>query len=81
MSTFFLTITKIDEVVFQGAVNSVNCPGSEGEMVVLPHHIPLITPLKEGTIRVRVDSEEKDREFSVKKGILEVSKDEVVILL
>jgi len=81
MSTFFLTITKIDEIVFQGVVNSVNCPGSEGEMVILPHHIPLISSLKEGVIKVRMDNEEKVREFSVKKGILEVSKDEVVILL
>jgi F-type H+-transporting ATPase subunit epsilon len=80
MSTFFLTITKIDEVVFQGVVNSVNCPGSEGEMVVLPHHIPLITPLKEGKVKVRI-GEDEEKEFSVKKGILEVSKDEVVILL
>jgi len=80
MSTIFLTIAKIDEVIFQGEVKSVNCPGSEGEMVILPHHIPLITPLKEGEVRVKID-EEKEEKFNVQKGILEVSRDEVVILL
>ena len=80
MSTIFLTIAKIDEIIFQGMVRSVNCPGSEGEMVILPHHIPLITPLKEGEIRVRVDDENEEK-FSIEKGILEVSRDEVVVLL
>ena len=78
---FFLTITKINEVVFQGLVKSVSCPGSEGDLVILPNHIPLITPLKKGVLIVRLEDEDKELEFEIEKGLLEVSKSEVVILL
>ncbi len=77
---FFLTIAKINETLFQGMVRSVNCPGVEGEMTVLPNHIPLATILKAGEIRIRVD-EDKEEKLKIEKGILEISKKEVVILL
>lgn len=61
-------------------VRSVNCPGIEGEMTILPNHIPLITILKPGEIRIKFD-EEKEEKFEIKKGMLEISKKEVIILL
>ncbi|MEK7453151.1 MAG: ATP synthase F1 subunit epsilon [Patescibacteria group bacterium] len=77
---FFLTIAKINETIFSGMVNSVNCPGSEGEMTILPNHIPLITTLKKGEVRIKLN-DEKIEKFNIEKGILEVSKKEVIILL
>ncbi len=77
---FYLTIAKIDKVIFSGKVISVNCPGTEGEMTILANHIPLITSLKEGKIRIRINEDEK-KELKVKKGIMEVNKNEVIILL
>lgn len=76
---FLLTIAAVDKQVFRGEVNSVNVPGSEGEMTLLPNHAPLMTLLKAGTILVRTaDGEEK---YPVEGGLLEVSQNEAVVLI
>ena len=80
MNKFRLKIAKIDELVFDRDVLSLNCPGVEGDLTVLPHHIPLITLLKEGVLRIRIDEDSKE-EISIKKGILEVGKNETIVLL
>ncbi|MDB5067793.1 MAG: F-type H+-transporting ATPase subunit epsilon [Chloroflexi bacterium] len=56
----------------------VVAPGVEGELGVLPKHIPLLTPLRPGEVMVRNDG---DEEFLfVAGGFLEVLPDKVVIL-
>jgi F-type H+-transporting ATPase subunit epsilon len=79
MSTFPLTITKLDGVVYSSEAESVTAPGADGELTVLKNHVPLLTPLKEGKIIVRNAGE--TFEFLATKGILEVSKKGVTILL
>jgi len=77
--TFTLTITTLSDVLFHGDAKSVTLPGSAGELTVLAKHMPLVTPLKTGTITVRTES--GDENFSVEKGILEVSREKVTVLL
>ncbi|OHA80899.1 MAG: hypothetical protein A2675_02305 [Candidatus Yonathbacteria bacterium RIFCSPHIGHO2_01_FULL_51_10] len=79
MTTFPLTIATVDKTLFHGHVVSVNCPGSEGELTVLAHHAPLITRLKGGEIRIK--TEHDITTFSLDHGLLEVSRNEAVILL
>jgi F-type H+-transporting ATPase subunit epsilon len=56
----------------------VVAPGRDGELGVLPRHIPLLTPLKPGEVMVRNDGEEQY--IFVAGGFLEVLPDKVVIL-
>jgi F-type H+-transporting ATPase subunit epsilon len=56
----------------------VVAPGVEGDLGVLPRHIPLLTPLRTGEIMVRNDGREDF--FFVAGGFLEVMPDKVVIL-
>lgn len=79
MAAFTFTIATPDTTLFHGAVLSVNCPGSEGELTILAHHTPFVTTLKAGEIRVKTEHE--TRTFPIERGILEVSKNEAVILL
>jgi hypothetical protein len=46
-------IVSQDRMVFEGDVDIVVLPGSDGEMGILPHHAPLLTTLKYGIIKVR----------------------------
>lgn len=78
--TLNLTIARVDAPVFSGAVVSVTVPGSEGEMTLLADHTPLMTALRAGTITVRKEDGTADN-FSVTSGTLEVSKNQVTILL
>ncbi|MDQ6846104.1 MAG: F0F1 ATP synthase subunit epsilon [Candidatus Dormibacteraeota bacterium] len=56
----------------------VVAPGMEGDLGVLPRHIPLLTPLRTGEIMVRNNGQEQH--FFVAGGFLEVTPDKVVIL-
>jgi len=56
----------------------VIAPGIEGELGVLPRHIPLLTPLRPGEVMVRNDGAEEY--LFVAGGFLEVLPDRVVIL-
>lgn len=53
-------------------------PGRDGELGVLPRHIPLLTPLRAGEVMVRSGGE--DHYFFVSGGFLEVLPEKVVIL-
>lgn len=85
MNTFQLTITKIDEALFDRDAISVTVPGIEGDMTILPHHEAFISPLKAGTITARSIKEEggeaTQEQFSIEKGLLEVSNNQVTILI
>lgn len=64
--------------VFSQEADFVVAPGVEGDLGVLPRHIPLLTPLRIGEIMVRNDGREEF--FFVGGGFLEVLPDKVVIL-
>ncbi len=80
MNKFKLKVAQIDKLLFDDNVVSLNCPGVEGEMTVLAHHIPLITLLKEGVLKIKID-EDTQKEIPIKGGILEVGKEETIVLL
>ena len=75
-----LTVAKVDEVLFRGEAASLSCTGLLGALTILPHHAPLVTPLKKGTLKI-VDSEGKEILISTEGGILEVAHNEVTVIL
>ncbi len=78
-ATFTLTISEVDDLLFDGEAHSVTVPGAMGEMTLLAKHEPLIALLKEGTITVRTG--EGEQQFSIKKGLLETSNNRVTVLV
>jgi F-type H+-transporting ATPase subunit epsilon len=73
-------IAKVGESLFEGEASSLNIPGSEGEMTILPHHAPLIATLRGGTIRV-TDATGNIKSFEIEKGLVEISNNEVIVLV
>lgn len=74
-----LSVISLEKIEYRDNVEEVTCPGAEGELTVLDNHIPLITPLKEGNIIIK-KSDAEDVKIPISHGVLEVKKDEVVIL-
>ena len=72
-------IAKVGASVFEGEARSLSVPGSEGDMTILPHHTALITSLRQGVVVVRTD--EQTLEFPIQKGLVEISNNEVIVLL
>jgi len=71
-------IVTVEGRRFKGDADFVIAPGSEGELGVLPRHVPLLTALSAGSVRVRNDGEEIL--FFVGGGFLEVRPDQVTVL-
>nr|WP_245255798.1 F0F1 ATP synthase subunit epsilon [Paenibacillus lactis] len=78
VSTFLLEIVTPDRVVYSEQVNSVTVRGVEGELGILPGHIPFVTPLQIAPVYVKIGNERTP--FAVQGGFVEVRKDKVVIL-
>ncbi len=67
-----------DRAVFSGDVDSVSIPTPDGEITVLPHHIPLISIVVPGSVVVRQKG--KEQLFAVSRGVIEVDGQSVRIL-
>lgn len=77
---FQLSIISLEKIEYRDKVDALICPGAEGEMTILENHIPLVTPLKEGMITIEKKGS-NDKKMSISGGVLEVKKDEVVVLM
>lgn len=80
MKLLQLTITKVDEPVFDAEVVSVTVPGADGEMTLLANHAPIISPLKAGTILIKQE-EGSEESINVETGTLEMSDNHATILI
>lgn len=78
MATLKLEIVTPEEKIYSEDVDMVTLPGSEGEFGVLPKHVPLLTALKPGELRVRKDGRETS--LAVGEGFVEVKADGVSVL-
>ena len=74
----FLEIVTPAQKVFEGEVNVVTFPGSDGSFQVLNDHAPLLSTLKEGTLA----SKGKDGEDNVDitGGVVEVLNNKIIVL-
>jgi len=73
-----LEIVTPEKLAYQGEVDSVQLPGSEGELGVLPHHAPLVSTLGVGELRIRKGGAEES--FAIVGGFLQVLPDKVVVM-
>ncbi|MEX2459756.1 MAG: F0F1 ATP synthase subunit epsilon [Paenibacillaceae bacterium] len=78
MSTFLLEIVTPERKVYAEQVNMIVVKGVAGDLGILPHHIPLVTPLKIAPVHIKHGS--KDEYIAVSGGFMEVGKDKVIIL-
>jgi F-type H+-transporting ATPase subunit epsilon len=78
MATLKLEIVTPEEKIYSEDVDMVTLPGSEGEFGVFPKHVPLLTALKPGELRVRKDGRETS--LAVGEGFVEVKADGVSVL-
>ena len=77
-STLRLEIITPVATVFSEDVEMVTLPGVEGELGILPQHVPLMTQMVPGEMVVRKDGQ--DRFLAVGEGFVEITGDHVGIL-
>ena len=79
MSSIQVDVVSAEESIFSGSAKFVALPGEAGELGILPGHVPLITRIKPGA--VRIEKADGGEEFVfVAGGILEVQPNHITVL-
>ena len=76
--TIHVDIVSAEQEIFSGEADVVIAPGEGGELGILPEHMPLLTRVKPGTIRIQKGGEEEI--IYVSGGMMEVQPDRVTVL-
>lgn len=79
MGTFTFKIVTPERVVFETQASQATLPTSTGEITVLPHHIPLVSRVVAGEIRIH-DASGKEQLLAVSGGFVQVHPTKMVVL-
>lgn len=77
-NTFHLNIVTPEGSIYDGNVEGVLLPGSEGEIGALPNHAKLMTEVQPGELRITADG--KSTTLAIGEGFAEVSQGTVTVL-
>jgi F-type H+-transporting ATPase subunit epsilon len=78
-STVRCDIVSAQKEIFSGQVALLVASGAHGELGIYPHHAPLMTTLRPGSIRV-VMADDEEAIFFIGGGILEVMPHIITVL-
>ncbi len=77
--TIHVDVVSAEEMIFSGLAEFVVLPGEAGELGILPGHMPLMTRIKPGAVRVQLPDDKEELIF-VAGGLLEVQPGLVTVL-
>ena len=78
MGTLQLEVVTPDKTVVSAEVEMAVCPGVEGEFGVLPQHVSMLSALKIGDLRYRVNG--KDENVFISGGFADVNNNVLSVL-
>jgi len=78
--TVHVDVVSAEEEIFSGLAEFVALPGEAGELGILPGHMPLMTRIKPGAVRIKVQNQAEEELIFVAGGILEVQPGLVTVL-
>jgi len=75
-----LDLISPEKTLFSDEIYLVQVPGTKGNFEVLNNHVPIISSLEKGKIKV-ITKEGKQKYFDINKGFIEVKNNKVSILV
>lgn len=78
MSSIKFKIITPEKVVYESEISQVTLPTQQGEITILPNHLPLVSVLQPGELIIKKDNQEIA--MAVSGGFVQVKKNEVVVL-
>jgi F-type H+-transporting ATPase subunit epsilon len=73
-------IVSAEQQIFSGEASLVIAPGEGGELGIMPEHMPLLTRIKPGTVRIQPAAGGEEEVIYVSGGMMEVQPDRVTVL-
>ena len=68
-----------DTKLFEGKVNSIKLPGTNGGFEILNNHAPIISTLTAGKISIASDNGQKES-FEIRGGVIEMQNNKIIVL-
>jgi F-type H+-transporting ATPase subunit epsilon len=78
--TIHVDIVSAEHAIFSGEAEMVVAPGEAGELGILPEHMPLLTRIKPGTVRIVRPAGGEEEVIYVSGGMMEVQPDRITVL-
>jgi F-type H+-transporting ATPase subunit epsilon len=78
--TIHVDVVSAEEEIFSGLVELAVFPGESGELGIMPRHIPLLTRIRPGTVRLKMPGQDRFEMVYVSGGILEVQPHLITVL-
>ena len=79
-STLHIDVVSAEESIYSGEAEFVVLPGESGELGIYPRHVPLITRIKPGAVRIKPAGGGEEELIFVQGGILEVQPKTITVL-
>jgi len=79
MKTLHFKIITPERVLFDDQVQQVSLPTPGGEITVLPHHIPVLSLIESGEVRIK-SADNKIVPLAISGGFTEVNGDRILLL-
>ena len=79
-NTIHVDVVSAEDSIYSGEAEFVVLPGESGELGIYPRHIPLITRIKPGAVRIKPAGGGEEQLIFVAGGILEVQPKLITVL-
>lgn len=76
-------IYSLKRTIYEGEADAVSLPTLDGEIGVLENHIPLVTVLTQGKVKIKKGSgfDAENTEFAVRGGFAQINPKETILLV
>ncbi|AOZ50635.1 F0F1 ATP synthase subunit epsilon [Chromobacterium vaccinii] len=80
MSKMHVEVVSTEQLIYSGEAEFVVAPATEGEIGIYPQHVPLLTRIKPGVLRLRVPGSKDEVLVAVSGGMMEVQPTLITVL-
>lgn len=80
MAKMHVEVVSTEQQIFSGEAEFLVAPALEGEIGIYPRHVPLLTRIKPGLLRLTVPGSKEEVLVAVSGGLLEVQPTHITVL-
>jgi F-type H+-transporting ATPase subunit epsilon len=80
MAKMQVEVVSSEQLIYSGEAEFLVAPAQEGEIGVYPRHVPLLTKIRPGVLRLRVPGSKDEVLVAVSGGMIEVQPTLVTVL-
>tara|TARA_B100000579_G_C22720774_1_gene799271 strand:- start:843 stop:1079 length:237 start_codon:yes stop_codon:yes gene_type:complete len=74
-----LEILTPEKTLFNDEVLSVQVPGKSGNFEMLNNHMPIVSSLKKGVVKI-TNIQKEEKKIEINSGVIEMKQNKIIIL-